>query len=104
MPLRSSKTIFSSSAAFLIKPDAAHDELHAIFLDDFAADVQIASGDGIHDLLQRDAERAHFRRDHFDLILPHEAADARDFGDALHGVELVANEPILQRREACPRS
>ena len=77
------------------EPQSAHHELHAVFLDDLAADVKIALPDGLHDFLQRHARRAHFHRGNLDLILPHEATDARDFGHAGHGVELVAHEPIL---------
>ena len=42
---------------------------------------------------------AHLRRGKLDLILLHEAADARDFGHALHAGELVADVPILHRAE-----
>jgi len=31
------------------QPDAAHDEFHAVFLDDFAADVEVALAHGVHD-------------------------------------------------------
>ena len=31
------------------------------------------------------------------MILPDEAAHAADFGDAGHGIELIADKPILQR-------
>ena len=77
--------------------EAADDELHAVFLDDLAADVEVALTDGVHDLLQGDARGAHFRGGNFDLILPHEPANARHLSDAGNGVELVAHEPILQR-------
>ena len=86
-------------AGILDQPEAANDELHPVLLDRLAADVEIAARDGVHHHVQRDAERAHLLRIDFDLILPHEAADAGDFRDALHGVELVANEPILQRAQ-----
>ena len=38
-----------------------------------------------------------------DLVLLDVAADRRDFGDARHGVELVADEPVLQRAQVAQR-
>ena len=83
----------------LHKPEAAHDEFHAVLFDHLAADVEVAFLDGLHDLLQRDAGGAHPGGRDLDLILPHETADASDFGDAWRGVELVADEPVLQRAQ-----
>ena len=37
----------------LHQPEAAHDELHAVLLDDLAADVEVALRDALHHLLQR---------------------------------------------------
>ena len=81
----------------LHEAEAAHDEFHAVLLDNLAADVEVARTDGVHHVFQRDLARAHLKRADFNLILAHEAADARHFRDALHGVELVTDEPVLQR-------
>ena len=83
----------------LHKTQPAHDKLHAVLLDDLAADVEVARADGVHHVLQRDLARAHLERADFNLILPHEAADARNFRDALHRVELIADEPVLEGAE-----
>ena len=34
-----------------------------------------------------------------DLVLPHHAADARHLGDVRHGLQLVLQEPVLQRAQ-----
>ena len=80
----------------LHEAEAAHDEFHAVLLDNLAADVEVARADGVHHVFQRDLARAHLERTDFNLILSHEAADARDFRDPLHGVELVTDEPVLE--------
>jgi len=61
-----------------------------------AAYVEIAFPDRVHDHLQRDTGGAHLGGRNLDLVLPHETADASDLGDALNGVELVSDEPVLQ--------
>ena len=70
-------------------------ELHSVFLDDPAADIQAALPHGRHHLVERHTCGLHFERRHFDLPLPHEAADARDLGDAGHALQRVADEIIL---------
>ena len=37
-----------------------------------------------------------------DLVLPHEAAERRDFGDARHGLQVVAQVPVLVASAARP--
>jgi hypothetical protein len=81
----------------LHQPDAAHDEFHPVFFDDLAAHVDVAFLNGLHHFLQRHAGRAHFRGRHFDLILSDKPTNAAHFGDALHRIELIADEPVLQR-------
>ena len=75
--------------------ETAHDKLHAVFLDDLAAHVQIAFANGLHHVLQRHPGGAHLGGGNLDLILPDEPAHAADLGDALDGVELIAHKPIL---------
>ena len=61
--------------------------------------LRLLSRDGVHHLAQESLRPPHLPGVHFDLILPHEAADARDLGHALTRLELVADEPILQRAQ-----
>ena len=51
------------------------------------------------DILERNLQRAHARGRHFDLVLADEAADTADLGHVRHGIELVADEPVLQRAQ-----
>src|SRR5262249_12695323 len=78
----------------LNEADAAHDEFHAVFFENFSANVQVALLDGHDRVLEGNAGGAHFGGGELDLILADESADAGDFGDARDGVELVAHEPI----------
>ena len=39
-----------------------------------------------------------------DLVLPHEAAERRDLGDARHGLQVVAQIPVLVASAARPGS
>ena len=50
-------------------------------------------------LVLRDVERAQLVRIEHDLVLPHHAADAGDLGDVGHGLQLVFQEPVLQRAQ-----
>ena len=45
----------------------------------------------------RDAERAHAVRIEDDLVLAHHAADAGDFGDVRHRLQLELQEPVVER-------
>ena len=75
--------------------DAAHCHLLVARLHHLRADVVVAALDGGDDLAQRDVVGAELDGIEIDLVLLHEAADARDFGDSGHGVELVLDEPVL---------
>ncbi len=78
--------------------DPANDEFHPIFLDHLSAHIQVALFHGLQNLLEREAAGAEAHRRDFHLVLADKAADAADLGHAGHGVELVADEPILQAR------
>src|SRR6266705_2723229 len=47
----------------------------------------------------RDIERPQPRGVEHDLVLLHHTADARDFRDVRHGLQLVLEEPVLQRTQ-----
>ena len=64
-------------------------------LDDVAADVAVASHDGVDYGGQRNFVGPQPGGIDVDLVLLDRAADAGDLGDARHGVELVADEPVL---------
>jgi hypothetical protein len=51
----------------------------------------------VDDLRVRYVERAHACRIEHDLVLAHHATHARDLRDVRHGLELVLQEPVLQR-------
>ena len=55
-----------------------------------------AAADLLNDCRERNVVGLKFVRIELDLILPDEAADGGDFGDARNGFELVANVPILK--------
>ena len=83
----------------LDEADAAQHKLRAVFLHDFAADIEVRVLHGGEHVHHRHARRAHLRRGKFDLILLHKAADARDLGHAFDARELVADIPVLQRTQ-----
>src|SRR5262249_19437958 len=59
--------------------------------------VPVASHHGVNHARQRDLVRAEPVRIDVDLVLAHGAADAGHLGDAGHGVQLIADEPVLDR-------
>ena len=87
----------------LDEPEAADHRPGAAGLDDVAADVAVAPHDGVHDGRERDAEGAQAIRVHIDLILPDRSPDARHLGHARHGVELIADKPVLERAQVAQR-
>ena len=95
--------MFSRSRDALDQPEAADHRPGAARLDHVAADVAVASHDGVDDRRERDAERAQPVRIHVDLVLPNDAADAGHLRDAGHGIELVADEPVLERAQLLQR-
>jgi hypothetical protein len=87
----------------LDEPQSAHDSPRAARLDDVAADVTVAPHDGVDDHRDRDAVGAEALGIDVDLVLPHGAADAGHLRHARHRVELVADEPVLQRAQLAQR-
>ena len=77
----------------------AHVILRRRDLEDLPADVAVAHLDRAHDVGQRDVVGDERVRIEIDLVLLHEAADGRDFGDALHRFERVAQIPVLDRAQ-----
>ena len=76
--------------------DAAHHVLGVADFHHFSADIVVAALDGGNHLLERNVVGAELYRVKVDLVLLDEAADAGDFSDSGHGVELVLDEPVLQ--------
>ena len=66
-------------------------------LDDLRADVVVAALDGFDHGAQGNVVGAQFDGIDVDLILAYETADAGHFRHAGHGIELVLDEPVLQR-------
>src|SRR2546425_9641149 len=87
----------------LHEAESAHDRPGPARFDDVAADVAVAPHDGVDDGGERDAVGAEAVRVDVDLVLAHRAADARDLGHARHRVQLVADEPVLERPEVAKR-
>ena len=75
--------------------DAAHDIFSVADLDHLGADVVVAALNGRHHILERDVVGAQLHGVQINLILLHEAADARDFSHTGHGIELILDEPVL---------
>src|SRR5439155_9798160 len=87
----------------LDEAEASNDRPGAARLDDVAADVAVAPQDRVDDGRERDLVGAQPVGVDVDLVLPHRAADARDFRDAGYRVELVADEPVLERSQISQR-
>ena len=81
------------------QPDASHDQPGAVRLEHVAADIQVAGADGRHDRAERQVVGPEAIRIDIHLVLLDMAADGGHFRDARHGIELVADEPVLQRAE-----
>ena len=81
------------------QPDAAHDQPGAVRLEHVAADIQVAGADGRHHRAERQVVGPETVRIDVDLVLLDIAADGGDFRDARHGIELIADEPVLQRAQ-----
>ena len=76
---------------------APDDVLELGQLDRTSADVGVAGADRVADLLHGDAEIAHPLRIENHVVLLHEAADARDFGDAFRLRQREFEIPVLDR-------
>ena len=79
----------------LDQAETADDRPRPARLDDVAADVAVASHDGVDHGGERDPVRAQAVGIDVDLVLAHGSADAGHLGHAGHRVELVADEPVL---------
>ena len=79
--------------------DAADDEPGAAGFDDIAADIQIAVAHRSHDRAERKVVAAKAVGIDVDLVLLDEPADRRHFGDTRDRVQLIADEPVLQRAQ-----
>ena len=73
---------------------------HVIFgrrdFENFSAHIAVAHLDRVDDVAERDVVGDELVRIEIDLVLLHEAADRRDFGDAFHRFQRVAQMPILK--------
>ena len=74
---------------------AAHHELGLALLDHRAAGGAVGGADRVDQLGNGHAARRQCLRIGHDLPGAHHAADAGDLGDVGHGLELVAQEPVL---------
>ena len=74
---------------------AAHHEFGFRQFDDTSADVAVAGTDRLRHPAQRHAIGLQATRIDHDLVLPNEAAEAGDFGDAGRLGQLVAQLPVL---------
>src|SRR2546426_715504 len=83
-------------AYVLDETKTAHHRPRTACLHHVAADVAIASHDRVHDGRERNPVRPQAVGVDVDLILLDGAADAGHLGDSGHGVELIADEPVLE--------
>ncbi len=79
--------------------DAADQIFGVAFLDHAAADGGVRSGDGGVQFAERDAVGAEFVRIDVDLVFDRKAAHRGDLGHAGHGIELIADVPVLDGPE-----
>jgi hypothetical protein len=87
----------------LDEPEAAHDGPRPAAFDDVAAHVAVAPHHGVHHRREGDAVGAQTVRVDVDLVLAHYPPDAGHLGHAGHGVELVADVPVLDGPEVPER-
>ena len=76
--------------------DAANNQPGAVRFEDVAADIQVAVAHGGDHRAERQVVGPEPVRIDVDLVLLDVAADGRHFSDARNGVELVADEPVLE--------
>ena len=79
--------------------EPADHELLFRHLEQAPADIAVAVLHGGANLRDGNAVGAKPVRIHRDLVLPHETADARDFGDAGNARQRVLQEPVLDRTQ-----
>src|SRR5262244_699862 len=75
---------------------ATHDRPGTVLRNDVASNVRIAGHDGANHGAERQGIAAQTIRVDVDLVLLDCAADAGYFRDTRHGIQLIANVPILQ--------
>src|SRR5207249_6677716 len=63
--------------------------------ENFAADIRVAQLNGVDDFAERDVVGNESVWIEIDLVLLHETANRRDFGDTFHRGERVTQIPIL---------
>ncbi len=80
-------------------PRSAHHVFRFAQLEHRAARLLVRPLHGIHDFAVSDVVAPQLVRIEHDLVLPHHAADARDFRNVGHGLELVLEEPVLERTQ-----
>ena len=79
--------------------DAADEVFGVILLDDAAADGQVAAGDGVVQLAERDAPGAQGFGADVDLVFHRQTAEHGDVGDASRGIELRDDVELVERPE-----
>lgn len=79
--------------------DSLHHVLGFRVLHDAAADVVVAASNRADDLAERQIVGEQPVRIDVHLVLPDETTNHRDVGNAGHGLELVADVPVLQAAE-----
>jgi len=79
--------------------DASNDQPGAVRLEHIAADIQIARTDGRYHRAERQVVGPQPIRIDIHLVLLDVATDGGHLRDARHGIELIADEPVLQRPE-----
>src|SRR5436190_10781132 len=80
---------------------ATHEIFRGRDLESLAAYVGVARFDRTDDVAERDVVGDESVWIEVDLVLLYEAADRRDFGDALHRLERITEIPILDRTQRC---
>ena len=81
------------------EPDASHDQPGAARLQDVATDIEVAGADGRYHRAQGQVVVPQAVRIDVHLVLLDIATDGGHFRDARHGIELIADEPVLQRAQ-----
>ena len=81
------------------QPDAAHDQPGTVRLEHVAAHIEVAGADCRHDSAERQVVGSEAVRIDVHLVLLDMATDGSHLRHARDGIELVADEPVLQRAE-----
>jgi hypothetical protein len=81
------------------EPEPTNDRPGTARLDDVPSNVAITAHDRVHDRRKRDTEGAQAVWIHINLILSDSPSDTGHLGDARHGIELIADVPVLERAQ-----